>query len=108
MHVRLTDWAQRVFSGQIAFDAEVELQFKQGLQYLVKRASSVAIQGMEMNGVCCGLSGINELCQYIVYFEFQLANWVTPKRSVGPAARVKIPEVPAKQITKRLEELSSM
>src|SRR5258708_31380627 len=61
-------WANRIFSGQIAFSSESEALFKKEIGNLTNKAKSVAAHGMEMNGVCFQLEQLGLLGQYIVYF----------------------------------------
>lgn len=99
-------WARSVFTGQIAFDAEVEKLLKSEIQLLLERGKKVAANGRMVNGQCYELRGLSALHYHIADFDYLLENWVAPQLAVGPAPRVKLPAAAVQQIAERLERSS--
>jgi hypothetical protein len=101
----INDWAQAVFTGQVAFDPAVEALLKVEVQDLLPHAKKIAAQGREKNWQCFELSGLNKLHYYVVDLDYLLAHWVSPRPAIGPAPRVKVPDAAAQQIAERLANL---
>src|SRR5206468_2270121 len=87
----INQWARAVFTGEAAFDPEVETLLKGRVQDLLRRAKGIAARGRAMDGYCYMLQGLNMLHCYIADFDYLLTNWVSPRLAVSPAPRVKMP-----------------
>jgi hypothetical protein len=103
----IREWARAVFTGQIPFDDKTETLLKKEASHLLSHAANKAALGRLMNFRCFELGGLNSLHYYCADLSFLLNNWVSPKRSVSPAPRVKLTEAAEKQIMERLGKLSA-
>lgn len=97
-HEAVTDWAQAVFRGEIEFDREVEELLQTELRSAANRSRHHVKHGREVKNECHDLEMLDYLDAMVQWFDHLLANWVSPRRSVMPAPRVKIPEATASEI----------
>jgi len=100
----VNQWARAIFTGQIAFDAEIESLLVQEIRQLLPRANGVAAHGRVLQKECMP-EGLDELKDRILDFHYLLENWVSPRLSVSPAPRVVIPEEVDEKILERLKKL---
>jgi len=106
----VNDWARSVFTSRIEFDQEVENVLKAESRYILRRAKQIAAQGRAMGEECFALEGLNALHFHIADFDYLLENWVSPRRSVSPAPRLRTStevELHMLERLKRLPMLSS-
>jgi len=103
----IDQWAQAVFSGQIAFDPEVDSVLYEEARRLLRRAKAVAARGRALDGECFELQGLNRLHYQIFDLDFLVENWVKPQLAVSPAPRMRL-TVPARnEIAGQLANLRS-
>jgi len=98
-------WARAIFTGELPFESETEALLKAQVQRVLHRAKEVAALGRAMTGKCFELRGLNALHYFVADFDYLLQNWVSPRRSVSPAPRLKRPDAVRQQIINRLEQL---
>jgi hypothetical protein len=103
----INQWARAIYTGEAAFEPEVEGLLKDELRHVLNRAKQVAARGRAMDGYCYVLQGLNDLHGYIVDLDYLLENWVRPRRAVRPAPRVKLSTTVEQKISSRLRELST-
>ena len=101
----LSQWAQAVFSGRVAFDREIEDLSKREGKQLLRQAKRLAAHGRAINGIRHDLCDLKDFHGSIVALDYLLENWVTPQLSVGPAPRVHIPDRAAEQMRESLGKL---
>jgi hypothetical protein len=101
-------WADAVFTGEIAFDPEVENLLKDVTRTVVERAATVAERARVLEGPCYDLVGLDFLYRQIGVLGQLLKNWVTPRLAVSPAPRVAIPEAAEQQMRDRLAGLTPL
>jgi len=84
---RVRAWANGIFSGQIAFDEEVERLWKTEGARLLSRAKEMYDRGKRAEEECYILDGRSCImwagCELAVLLE----GWISPKLAIGPAAR---------------------
>lgn len=101
----LKHWANAVFKGQVAFDPQVEAEFRAQARDLLSHAERVAAEGREKNWMCFELRGLNQLHFWIAELDYKQKHWVSPRLAVAPAPRVSIPDAAERQITERVGKL---
>src|SRR6185437_9210284 len=84
-------WAQDVFAGRIAFDPAVEQLWKAELVQLFSRAQHLLSLGWQTDPSWYALEGKTRLESALWNLQKLLNEWVSPKLSVGPSARMKLP-----------------
>jgi hypothetical protein len=100
-------WGRAVFSGRVAFDPEVEFAWMDGGWKLYLRALDMWRHSQRAEVPCYELEG-RILLQAALWDLYRLLKpWVTPKRSVGPAARQADALDPrrAEEVRRQLESL---
>lgn len=104
------DWGRAVFAGRVAFDPAVERVWQEEGSRLYDRAWELSGYGRDAEGSCYCLEGQLALQSALWHLDQLLANWVTPKLAVGPAARQEIPLSPAdaEDARRRIESLSPL
>jgi hypothetical protein len=100
-------WADAVFAGQVAFDPEVERLWREEGSRLYSRAMEMWKQGQRADGSCFTLEGHLLLQAALWELDRLLKGWVTPKRSVSPAARrgLTLDPVAAEEVRRRIASL---
>jgi hypothetical protein len=88
--VALRLWAHGVFSGEVIFDPAAEIKWRTEITQIHSRATKIWQLGRKAEVPCWDLPGQNKLGSALWELQWLLKNWVTPKQSVGPTARVKI------------------
>jgi len=83
----IDQWARAIFSGQIAFDQDIEDLFKKEAKHLLHRAKQIAMIGRKMQEQCFALEGLHPLNDAVLDLDYLLENWVRPRRAVSPAPR---------------------
>lgn len=101
-------WARAVFAGQVVFNPAVEAVFKDEWQRVLDNAKSVANQGRKMDDVCYKLAWLPILVYFVAEFTTKLEKWLSPRLSVGPAARVTVSDAADAQIRERIAELEPL
>ena len=86
----LREWARGVFSGEVVFDSAAERLWRFEIAQIQARAIKVWQLGRKAEVPCFDLSGQNKLSSALWELNWLLENWVTPKLSVGPSARVNL------------------
>ena len=104
----IDQWARAIFSGEISFDSEVEALFRDQTRSLLTQAEKVAARGRTSENTCCEVLGLVELHRRTADLNYLMKNWVSPKRSVSPAARVAMPSDAHDQILDRLQKLEPL
>jgi hypothetical protein len=104
----IRQWARAIFTGEIEFDTEAENLWKAETGRLLQSAKKIAEQSQKFEGPGYELDGLNRLHRHIADLDQVVAHWVSPRLSVGPAARVKIPEQIAEIMKERLKTLPPM
>ncbi len=104
----INEWARAIFEGQLTFDPAVEDLLKDEVRSLLRHAKRIAALGRAMCQMCVELPGLDPLHFNIADFDFLLENWVSPRLSVNPAARVKLPAATQRQIIENLNKLSPL
>lgn len=85
---RVRQWGRAIFSGQAAFDPEVErIWLDEGVR-LYRRAAELWAYGQDQQGECFVLEGGASLGSALWRLERLLSDWVTPKRAIAPLARL--------------------
>jgi hypothetical protein len=100
----VNQWARAIFTGQIAFDEQIENLLKQEIRQLLPRANLVAARGRALEKEC-STQGLNDLKDHILDFHYLLENWVSPHLSVSPAPRIVLPEDLNQKIRERLKNM---
>jgi hypothetical protein len=90
-HEKVRQWGRAVFSGQVAFDPEVENHWLNEGNRLFDRASQLWDYGQEMHGECFVLEHGAALGSSLWRLQRMLLHWVTPKLAVAPLARHGMP-----------------
>jgi hypothetical protein len=80
-------WGRAVFAGRVAFDPEVERVLRSEGWRLCDRAVELLVSGDRAEVPCYVLDGQVILRSALWDLYHLLNGWVTPKLSVGPAAR---------------------
>ena len=81
-------WDRAVFTGQVAFDEEIDQVFLKEADQLYRRASEMAKYGPGVEEQCGILDG-NAAIRAALWKLFQLLNpWQSPKLARSPAARL--------------------
>jgi hypothetical protein len=80
-------WEDAVFSGRVVFDPDAERVWQEGGWRLHSQATEILNRGQETKAVCYDLECKRELQDAIEDLYEMLDGWLTPKLSVGPAAR---------------------
>ncbi len=99
------NWANEVFTGRISFSPESEAALKNEIQEVLTQARKVAQRAIELKGVCYQFEHLNLLCKYVLFFESQVENWISPKLSVSPAPRVTLSPKTDQEITENIKLL---
>src|SRR5438132_5250185 len=101
-------WGHAIFSGQAAFDPEVEQVWLDAGRRLYDRAREVWSYGQKQaEGPCYVLEGGAVLGSALWYLGQLLGSWVTPKLAVGPMSRQGIAVTPgaAEEVRRRIAAL---
>lgn len=101
-------WGRAVFAGRVAFDPEVERVWLTEAKALSNRAVLLLSDGRRAGDNCCwALDGRVALQAALYELNDLITDWVTPQRSVGPAARLGLPLDPAaaEEAQRRLDAL---
>jgi hypothetical protein len=104
----LSEWAQAVFSGRVAFDPEIEDLLKREGTQLLRRAKSLAAHGRAIHGMTHDLAELKDFHGSIAALDYLLDNWVTPRLAVGPAPRVILSDSTVKEIRENLGKLTPL
>lgn len=104
----VNQWARAIFTGQVAFDPEVEETLKNEIRRLLQRSKQVAARGRAMDGQCFVLQGLNPLHCHIADFDYLLENWVSPRLAVSPAPRVRLSQTVEQKVMERLGKLAAL
>lgn len=101
------EWGRAVFSGEAAFDPEVErIWLDEGVR-LYRRATELWAYGQNLEGKCFVLEGGATLGSALWRLERLLSDWVTPKRAIAPLVRlgVVVNAGDAEQVQERVDAL---
>lgn len=100
-------WGQAIFAGRAAFDPDVERVLRDEGGRLYARAVELLGRGRKAEGACYALDGDAVLRAELWELRRLLDGWVTPKLSVGPAARRGLALTPeaAAEAKRRVEAL---
>src|SRR5205814_1847268 len=90
VHAAVVDWAKNVFAGKIAFDREAENLWRTEVSQIYAQAKRVWQVGRKAQVPCWELPGQSKLETALWHLSFLLQDWVSPKRSVAPSARVTL------------------
>ena len=88
-------WGRSVFSGQVAFDPEVEKVLQDEGHRLLTRAAEMLAYGQQAEVPCYALGGQAALQSTLLGLYMLLDKWVSPKLAVGPSARQGLDLEPA-------------
>jgi hypothetical protein len=105
LHSGIFTWARAVFRGEVPFDQKVEETFLSAVRSFLRRAKQVAALGRGMNSECFELEHLPALHHYIAHFDYLADNWKSPRRAIGPGARVKVPAAVSRLILARTRVL---
>ncbi len=103
----INNWARTVFTGRIEFASDVEQVLKTEAHFVLHRAKQVAAQA-PLDGECFELGGLNALHRHIADLDYLLENWASPRRSVSPAPRMKMPTAVEQMVAERLSQLPAL
>ena len=81
-------WGRSVFAGRVTFDPETERVWREEGARLYARSTQHLADGQQAEGGCYTLEGQHALRSALWGLDQLLSGWVTPKLSVGPAARL--------------------
>jgi hypothetical protein len=98
-------WARQVFSGELQYDPSVERAWQQEGAQLYQRAVAMWQRGRQAAVECYDLPGRQRLQASLWQLHRLLTDWVTPKLSIGPAARHPLAPEIAKAAAARVAEL---
>jgi hypothetical protein len=100
-------WSHGVFCGAVLFDPASEKLWQAEIVQIYLRAVKVWQSGRKAEIPCYELPGQNKLSSALWHLNWLLEQWVTPKLSVGPAARrnLKLTEEQRDLIRKQLAAL---
>ena len=90
VHAALVTWAQDVFAGKIVFDREAESLWRTEVAQIYSQAKRIWQIGRKAQVPCWDLPGQSKLETALWHLNFLLQDWVTPKLSVAPSARVTL------------------
>ncbi len=90
VHATLASWARDVFAGKIAFDREAENLWRAEVAQIYSQAKRVWQIGRRAEMPCWDLPGQSKLETALWHLNFLLQDWVSPKLSVAPSARVTL------------------
>lgn len=90
VHGALVTWAQNVFAGKIAFDREAENLWRAEVSQIYAQAKRIWQIGRKAEVPCWDLPGQSKLETALWHLSFLLHDWVSPKLSVAPSARVQL------------------
>jgi hypothetical protein len=90
VHAAVVTWAQNVFAGKIAFDREAENLWRAEVAQIYAQAKRVWQVGRKAQVPCWDLPGQSKLETALWYLNFLLQDWVSPRQSVAPSARVAL------------------
>lgn len=86
----VTEWAHDVFSGEVVFDPDAETAWRTEVKQIYTQAIKAWHLGRKSEVPCYELPGQNLLASALWQLQCLLNNWVSPKQSVSPSARVKL------------------
>ncbi len=101
-------WGRAVFTGAEVFDPGVQTLLSVSGHQLLARARVILARGNEYEDVCEPLQNKPFLEGQIQVLERLLKGWVTPARSVGPAAHYQIEETAAEKIKSDIAALPQL
>ncbi|AMV25858.1 hypothetical protein VT84_15780 [Gemmata sp. SH-PL17] len=101
----LENWVYAVFRGRVEFDPAVEHCFKANLKSAAGDARPHVEHGREVESECHSLARLNDLDRSVRRIDSLLKYWISPQRSVTPAARVPINDAAEKEIVEQLQKL---
>ena len=84
---QVQQWEDAVFSGRVVFHPEAERVWKEGGWRLHSQATEILNRGQDTEAVCYDLAWKRDLQDAIEDLYEMLDGWLTPKLSVGPAAK---------------------
>lgn len=87
----LVNWAQNVFAGKVAYDHEAENLWRTEVAQFYAQARKIWQIGRKAEVPCWELPGQSKLETALWHLHFLLHDWVSPKQSVAPSARVTLP-----------------
>jgi hypothetical protein len=90
VHAAFVTWAKNVFAGKIAFNREVENLWRAELAQIYSQAKKTWQIGRKAEVPCWDLPGQSKLETALWHLNFLLQDWVSPKQSVAPSARVTL------------------
>jgi hypothetical protein len=102
------EWGRNVFAGNLASDPQVEREWLDDGRQLYDRALGMWQRAARAEAPCDDLPGHRALQASLWQLHRLLTEWVSPKLSVGPAARNPLsPEVVA-EAERRIAELQPL
>jgi len=96
LQAKINVWAHEIFTGRAQINKKVEKQLKSEVRAILSRGKLLAPLALSSEA----------FCTYLVFFENMLKNWVSPRRSISPAPRVKIPKSTSKRINKSFADMT--
>lgn len=104
----IRQWAMSVFRGDLPFDADVERLWLGEGDRLFERAVAVLTRSEKTTVNCHDLPGRRMLQASLWEMQKLRSEWVRPKLSVGPAARIKLPPEVVQDAARRVAELEPL
>ncbi len=100
-------WGLEVFAGRVEFDPEVENLWREKGRRVYSRALQMRAIGEKAEVPCYSLDGQRFLEAALWDLHRLLKGWVTPKRAVGPSARLGLDLDPAaaEEAKRRIDSL---
>jgi hypothetical protein len=83
-------WAHDVFSGEVVFDPEAEAAWRAAMKQFYSKANRIWQMGRKAELPCYELPSQCMLESAMWHLKWLLDDWVSPKLSVGPSARVRL------------------
>lgn len=99
------EWAQKVFSGQLPYDSQVEREWLDGGTRLYHRALAMWQRGTQSESACYELPGHRSLEASLWQLHRILTQWVSPKLSVAPSPRHSLPPEVVAEAERRIADL---
>jgi hypothetical protein len=90
VHAALATWARDVFAGKVAFDSEAENLWRAEVSQIYAQAKRIWQIGRKAEVPCWELPGRSKLETALWNLNYLLQDWVSPKLSVAPSARVQL------------------
>jgi hypothetical protein len=103
--LRVREWAQGVFSGKFPSNPQIEQAWREEGDRLLRRCSDMLLRGEQADVPCYDLPGQSMLRASLWELSLILSNWVAPKLSVAPSARVSFTPEDVEAASNRIAEL---